>query len=211
MDIKMSDLSPQQAYHTMTQTIIPRPIAWILTQNKNNSLNLAPFSYFCGVCSDPPIIMISFGKRPDGSQKDTLVNIRERNDFVLHIPSKKMAADLSESSRGLPPEESEIDAIGLKTIAMPGSSLPRLVDCKIAYSGELYEIQEMGKGPQYLMFGKLNNLYLADEITSLKEKERLKVDAHEADILARLGGDQYCGLNDIFSIQRPIDSSKPSP
>jgi len=56
MHIDMSTLSPAQAYAMMTQTVIPRPIAWILTGNSDNTYNLAPFSYFNALASDPPIV-----------------------------------------------------------------------------------------------------------------------------------------------------------
>ena len=82
MHFDLSELSPNRVYYTMIQTLVPRPIAWVLTDNGNDSFNLAPFSYFNGVASDPPLLMISVGKKPDGTLKDTRTNIIERNEFV---------------------------------------------------------------------------------------------------------------------------------
>ncbi|HCH70255.1 MAG TPA: hypothetical protein DE042_07255, partial [Colwellia sp.] len=59
MNLNFSEFSQNQRYHLMTQTIIPRPIAWALTDSNNGQLNLAPFSYFTAVSSAPPILMIS--------------------------------------------------------------------------------------------------------------------------------------------------------
>ena len=82
MDIDLAALGPAQVYGLMTQTLIPRPIAWVLSENSDGGLNLAPFSYFNAVCSSPPLVMISVGKKPDGSFKDTRVNIEGRRFTV---------------------------------------------------------------------------------------------------------------------------------
>ena len=81
MLINLKELSTPQVYFTMTQTVLPRPVAWILSENENESYNLAPFSYFNAVCSDPPLIMVSIGLQDDGRDKDTLVRYspRQRN------------------------------------------------------------------------------------------------------------------------------------
>jgi len=79
MELDISSLSPNQVYHTLIQSIVPRPIAWVLSENSDKSHNLAPFSYFTAVSSDPALLMFSLGKRPDNNaRKDTLVNITER-------------------------------------------------------------------------------------------------------------------------------------
>ena len=54
MYVDISQLDPQQIYITLTQTVIPRPIAWVLSENANGSLNLAPYSFLNAVSSEPP-------------------------------------------------------------------------------------------------------------------------------------------------------------
>ena len=71
MILSFEDLSPNEVYYTLIQSIVPRPIAWVLSENANLTHNLAPFSYFNGVSSNPPLVSISVGRRIDGSQKDT--------------------------------------------------------------------------------------------------------------------------------------------
>ena len=39
--------------------IIPRPIAWITTLSEEDIENCAPYSFFNGVSSDPPMIMFA--------------------------------------------------------------------------------------------------------------------------------------------------------
>ena len=86
MVIDFNQLTSSQVYYTMTQAIIPRPIAWVLSDHGNCKLNLAPFSYFNAVCSKPPILSVSVGLKKEGAKKDTWINIEERSHFVVHIP-----------------------------------------------------------------------------------------------------------------------------
>jgi flavin reductase (DIM6/NTAB) family NADH-FMN oxidoreductase RutF len=105
MFIDFGDMTPQQIYFTLTQTVIPRPIAWVLSENANASFNLAPFSYFNAISSNPPLVMISAGMKPEGGAKDTRDNIRDRHDFVIHIVSldqlDAMNASSAKSTRAL--------------------------------------------------------------------------------------------------------------
>ncbi len=85
MIIDLGKLGSSDIHGVMTQVIIPRPIAWVLSDNGNGTWNFAPFSFFNGICSDPPLVMISVERRPCGAKKDTWVNIEERSDFVTHV------------------------------------------------------------------------------------------------------------------------------
>jgi len=116
MIIDFSNYSASQRYHLMTQTIIPRPIAWALTAsnlnslplNNNNEINLAPFSYFTAVSSEPAILMISVGKKPNGDAKDTLVNVLKNKKMVIHIASEQQAELVTQTAATLPYGQSEL-------------------------------------------------------------------------------------------------------
>jgi len=197
----MSDLSPIQTYATMTQTVIPRPVAWVLSQNESGSYNLAPFSYFNALSSDPPMIMLSIGREPDGSIKDTHINIEARKHFIVHIAHREMAEPMTLSSASMAPEVSEVDELGLKLADMPGSELPRLADCRIAYACEFSEIKMIKT--QAIVFAELKHLYLDDAVVGSDAKGRLAVKADAADPLGRLGGGEYFGAGEIIFVKRP--------
>ena len=79
----------KESHKLMIGSIVPRPIAFVSTISKNGILNLAPFSYFNGVCSNPPTIMFAPGRRGyDGGIKDTLQNIQDTHEFVVNIVSE---------------------------------------------------------------------------------------------------------------------------
>lgn len=203
MYLDLHTMNPGQVYFNMIQTLIPRPIAWVLSENAQGGFNLAPFSYFNAVCSDPPIIMISVGKQADGSHKDTRVNIEARNDFVIHIAHREMLEAMNASSATLPSEVSEVEQIGLATVPMEGSRLPRLADCRIAYACERHQILEIGNGPQSLILGQVNGIYLDDAVAHVNDKGRLKVDAAAVDPLGRLGASEYVTFGEVVTLARP--------
>jgi flavin reductase (DIM6/NTAB) family NADH-FMN oxidoreductase RutF len=203
MNINFSDFSANQRYHLMTQTIIPRPIAWALTDSNNGTFNLAPFSYFTAVSSAPPILMISVGKKPNGDNKDTLVNIIKNKKVVIHIASKQHADLVTQTAQTLPHGESELANSNIMTTEFEGFSLPRLSQCDIAYGCELYEIKELGDVPQHLIFLQVKTLYISDSVAELDEKQRITVHANRVKPLSRLGGGEYASIETPFSITRP--------
>ena len=89
MIIDPADQSFSENHKLMIGSIVPRPIALVSTISNDNVYNLAPFSYFNGVCSNPPTIMFAPARRGyDGKIKDTLNNIQEMNEFVINIVSE---------------------------------------------------------------------------------------------------------------------------
>lgn len=203
MQIKLDELSSPMAYFTMTQTVVPRPIAWILSENEDAGFNLAPFSYFNAVCSDPPLVMVSIGTQDDGSEKDTLRNIKARSQFVIHIASSSQLPELNQSSATLPPGESEVLANRLQTTSVEGFRMPRLSDCKIALMCERYQIQTIGNNQQSLLFAEIREIYLDDDCVEVGDKGRLKVLAERVQPLARLGASEYASFGDVLVARRP--------
>jgi flavin reductase (DIM6/NTAB) family NADH-FMN oxidoreductase RutF len=204
MLIDLDKLSSSQAYFTMTQTVLPRPIAWVLTENQSKTYNLAPFSFFNAVCSDPPLVVISIGRKDSGQPKDTLVNLRERPDFVVHIASCTQLAALNQSSAPLPYEDSEVIAGNLQTSAVEGYRLPRLTDCKIAFMCSIHSIQEIGNNRQSLVLGLVSKIFVADECTEISESGRLIIDPQTINPLSRLGASRYSSFGETLVAERPV-------
>jgi len=198
MIIDFSELKPRQIYKTMIQTIIPRPIAWTLTENDNGSFNLAPFSYFNAIGSNPPMVSLSIGKRKDGSDKDTKRNIEERQYFTVHIPSVDSAQLVTDSAKGLDPNVSEVSELSLELI-QGSAKTPRLKDCKVAYFCKLERIIELGNVPQSLVIGLVESIYVADDCIE-EQDGKFEIDASAINPLGRLGGSDYCTFGQPFTI-----------
>ncbi|CAA0119567.1 Uncharacterised protein [BD1-7 clade bacterium] len=203
MLINVSELSSNQVYHTITQTLIPRPIAWVLTENSTGGdFNLAPFSYFTAVSSDPALLMLSVGMKDDHTPKDTRVNIKSNSHFVVHIPHAEQAECVTQSAASLEYGDSEIERQEIELSEFGDFPLPRLTSCKVAFGCELYESLQLGGAPQELIFGKITHVYISDDV-AYQEGQRLTVDAASIDPLARLGGSEYWVNGAAIKIRRP--------
>lgn len=202
MILDLTELSPNRVYYSLIQTLVPRPVAWVLSDNGDESYNLAPFSYFNGVASDPPLIMLSIGKKPDGELKDTRVNIIERSEFVVHIAHRELAGLVTESSRVLPAGESELSAAGLATTPFGDFRLPRLSDCRVALACERYRVEDITP-TQAMILGRVRQIYVDDAVVSEDEKGRAKIHADRIDPITRLGGDEYGLFGGVITVPRP--------
>ncbi|CDT69244.1 conserved hypothetical protein [Vibrio coralliirubri] len=202
MNLKLDTLAPTQIYHLMTQTVVPRPIAWALTESSDQEYNLAPFSYFTPVSSNPPLLMLSVGKKPSGEIKDTTRNALETGKLVIHIASSSSAETMTATAATLEHGDSEVTANNIELVEFEGFSLPRVKECSVAFGCTLYEVKEVGEVPQSLIFAQVETVYISEDIID-KESERLKIDALALDPLSRLGGGEYATLSNVFSVARP--------
>jgi flavin reductase (DIM6/NTAB) family NADH-FMN oxidoreductase RutF len=148
--------------------------------------------------------MLSIGKKPDGSEKDTRRNIRERSHFVINIPHREQARAVTASSAGLAHGESEVEQLGLELTAFEGSALPRLADCRIALACERYQILDIGSIPQALILGRVNRIYADDTVLAESAPgERPQILAERVDPIGRLGGSDYTTFGEILTVPRP--------
>ena len=202
MQIKFTDISPNQRYHLLTQTVIPRPIAWVLSENTDASLNLAPFSFFNAMCSDPALLVMSVGKKDGGERKDTAVNLLSGREFVVHIANAAQADTLTKTAATLDYGASELDGADLELVALDGCPIPRLSSCDVAYHCRLYDHHLVGPNQQAFIYAEVISLYLSENVADVDGK-RITVDANKVDPLARLGAAQYAGITSAFKVARP--------
>jgi len=200
MIFDVHNLPKADVYRLLTHTVVPRPIAWVLTENENGSHNLAPYSYFNVVSSDPGLLMFSVGHKRDGSKKDTWYNIEQREKFVIHIADASLANMVNESARPLPLGESEINHIETALVADKAFGMSRLEAAPVAFACKRYDIHLVGNGPQAVIYAQVEAAYVADH---LEGESSLLVDALSLNPLARLGAEDYSSLGEIKSIPRP--------
>ncbi|MGL6261763.1 flavin reductase family protein [Vibrio sp. WXL103] len=202
MQIDFKALSSSERYHLMTQTVIPRPIAWVLTESSEANYNLAPFSYFTAVSSQPPLMMFSIGKKPTGERKDTVVNLERQQRCVVHIASAELAPSVSATAETLDHGESEVSKNAIELNTLTDFPLPRVAGAPIAFGCRLQQIIEMGDTPQSLVFVEIESVYISDSV-ACNVDGRVKVDAALLQPLMRLGGQEYAHLGEVFSVSRP--------
>ncbi len=196
MIINLNDLAPIERYHIMTQSIVPRPIAWVLSKNLGGNYNLAPFSYFTAVASNPPLLMFSVAPKPDGKMKDTVINITREKEFVIHIADSSQLQAVQDSAEPIAYGESELNLTGQQLTDFNETTLPRLNDCPVAFACTLYEQQQISNIKQTLIFGEITHVYIADKLTDTDGK-RVRIESEKLSPLCRLGLGQFADIHNI--------------
>ncbi len=199
MILDPKEMSASAVYHTLVSAIVPRPIAWVSTVSNEGIANLAPFSFFSGVTASPPSIMFSPVNRPDGSSKDTVVNIRDNQQFVINVVPFSLAEEMNLTSAEFPAAISEFEAAGLTPSKSVRVAPPSVKESPIQMECELIQIVEVGQGPlaANLVIGKILLVRVADEVSTDG-----RIDAGKLDAIGRLGGRSYCRSLDRFELER---------
>jgi flavin reductase (DIM6/NTAB) family NADH-FMN oxidoreductase RutF len=201
MQLDLSQLPPRDAYQWLIGLILPRPIAWVSTVGPSGSTNLAPFSFFQGVTSSPPTLMFVPVNDRAGRKKDTLRNIEQIPEFVVHLVSHAQAETMNRTSALLPYGESEIDAFSIETVPAERVRPPRLARAAVAFECALHQIVPIGDGPlaANVVFGRILLTHVHDDVLGPDGRP----DVRKLDLVGRLGGDDYASTRDRFSLPRP--------
>ena len=118
-------LAAQDRYKLLTATVVPRPIAWVVTEDLNGVRNAAPYSFFNVFANDPPVMVIGIGGRKPGDSKDTGANISATGQFVVNLVGEANAGAMNVTAIDFPPEVDEIAEAGLTTVASVKVRPPR--------------------------------------------------------------------------------------
>jgi flavin reductase (DIM6/NTAB) family NADH-FMN oxidoreductase RutF len=195
MTIDPAQHSRGDNYKLLTNLVVPRPIAWITSQNAAGVINLAPFSFFNAIGSDPLLVVIGVGPGNDGGLKDTARNIAEAKEFVVHLVTEELIDAMNISAADFPPNESELQAAGLTPAASTKIKVPRIAEAKAALECTLHSIQTIGRNT--LILGQIVYFHVSDELMG----DRLHVNGFAP--IGRLGSPSfYCRTTERFELPR---------
>ena len=190
MNIDPTKQSFQENHKLMIGSIVPRPIAFVSTKSTNGILNLAPFSYFNGVCSKPPTIMFAPARRGyDGLTKDTLNNIRSTKEFVVNLVSEEIVEPMVECATDYDKEIDEFKISNLTPIDSDKISSPRVKESKVSYECELNTIVEIGEaepGAGFVVIGTIVMFHIQDDVYNDG-----RIDLKALNPIGRLAGNSY--------------------
>ena len=193
----------QETHKLMIGSIVPRPIAFVSTQSKNGKNNVAPFSYFNGVCSKPPTIMFAPARRGwDGEEKDTLINIRDTEEFVVNIVSESFAEKMVMCATDFDTDVDEFEISGLNTADSQKIKPPRVEEAKISFECKLNQIVEIGDGSAgsgFVVIGTIVLFHIDDDIY-----DDGRILLNQLEPLGRLAGNWYTRLTDTLKIVRKV-------
>lgn len=187
-------MSSTDAYKLISGLVIPRPIAWLTTQNSTGLVNAAPFSFFNVVSKEPVIVSIAMTE-----MKDSVRNLLETKEGVIHLINMDNVEAMNQTSAPLTAAESEIEKFGIKITESEEVKVPAIKNAKARLEVVLHQHISVGK-TSHLMLLEVKNILIDDAVI---DEEKFYINAQELDPVARLSGRAYTSLGNTFEITRP--------
>ncbi len=188
-------LPTSDVYRFLISAVVPRPIAFVSSIGADGGMNLAPFSYFNAVSSEPPLVTIAINDR-DGDPKDTLRNIRETKEFVVNVVSEPLLDAMVSTAGDWPRGTSEFGPAGLTPAPSTRVRPPYVAESPLQLECTLH--REVALGNSILVVGEVILARVRDDVLT-----EGKVDAAKLAPIGRLGGEFYAPLGTILKRKRP--------
>ncbi len=208
MQFDFDALSGRDRYKLLVSTVVPRPIAWVVTRSAAGIVNAAPYSFFNAISGDPPLLAVSIEGRTDG-RKDTAVNIRESGQFVVNLVNDATAAAMVVTAIDFDPSISEVAEARLATLPSVKIGPPRIADSPVAFECEVSQTIEL-PGNRDLVLGRVVMMHIADP--AVLDAARCYVDTPKLELVGRMhGGGWYARTSDLFEVARiPVEDWNPA-
>lgn len=197
-----SELTERENYKLLIGSVIPRPVAVVTTKSAKDIVNIAPFSYFNIVSSNPPILSLAIQRKQD-AVKDTAKNILETIEAVIHILDEDNVEEVNKTAANLPNEESELYLTDLTLTDSVIISVPALTEAKVRFETSLYEhveIRNKNKVTADLFLLEVQKYHLNETVYDDKTG---RIDSRKLNAVSRLAGNDYAAIGEIFTIARP--------
>lgn len=195
-------LSERENYKFLIGSIIPRPIAFVTSINEAGVVNAAPFSFFNIVSSNPPMISISV-QRKAGEQKDTARNITTTKQFVVHVVSEEIVAEVNKTAANLAPHQSELDDTQFTLVNSVKVAVPAVTEAKVRFECELVQHVPLGGDDGQpgcdLLIGRIVQYHIDEAIYN----DKGHIDARKLQPMSRLAGNDYATIGEFLTIARP--------
>ncbi len=191
-----------EIYHLMNSIVQPRPIAWISSVSEAGALNLAPFSYF-NICSmNPPIISNSIFYNRDGSEKDTLKNIKATGKYVVGAVSLEAAEKANLSSAPYDSNVNEFNEAQVQPIARENGEPPFISESPVQLVCELHQTIPLGQGAGVgtLVLGNVKEIFLSVQLKDIEWQKGISPE--RMNNVGRMGADFYTKTTDVFQMAR---------
>ncbi len=173
MIYELNKIDPIQIYHLMAQTIIPRPIAWIITQD-NGVINIAPFSFFTPLSSKPATVVVSIGHKENGDLKDTLANIKKNKKCTICMVDEHHLEKMHFSSKELPKNQSESKEFDITTKELIKDFPPMIQNASVAYCCTFNQIIDLGDARTIPVILNVETIYVDDKTIKNKDRPRIQ-------------------------------------
>lgn len=178
--------------------VSPRPIGWISTVGKSGVVNLAPYSFFNAVSTDPHFVMFSSGGR-----KDSQRNAEETGEFVCSLATYDLRDAMNRTSQHVGPDVDEMALAGLSPAPSTLVAPPRVAESPVAFECKYWRTVDLpgpdgGPGTHAIVLGQVVGVHIDDTVIADG-----KVDVTRLKPIARLGYGDYAVIDEVFELPRP--------
>jgi flavin reductase (DIM6/NTAB) family NADH-FMN oxidoreductase RutF len=192
--------SSENIYKLLVSTVVPRPIAWVTTQDVDGTVNAAPFSFFNAVSGNPPVVVFGIGGRGPGDVKDTGGNIRRTGQFVVNLVSNALAEQMNITAIDFGKEINELREAGLTTAPSSKVKPPRIAESPVSFECERLVIVEVGVD-RAVILGKVVAIHVRDEF--VLDPAKCYIDTPKLELIGRMHGrGWYARTTDRFEMPR---------
>ncbi|MEQ7169921.1 flavin reductase family protein [Enterococcus innesii] len=194
------DLTQRENYKLLIGSIIPRPVAVVSTQSADGIVNIAPFSFFNIVSSEPVILSLAI-QRKEGELKDTARNLLATKEAVVHILDQTNVQEANKTAALLPADQSELTVSGFTTTTSKTIAVPGLKEANVRLETTLHQHIPIKKGQQTtadLLLLEVVGYQIAEDVY-----QDGKIDPRALQAVSRLAGNSYATIGEIFDIKRP--------
>lgn len=185
-------LTSRKTYDLLTGLVVPRPIALVTTQSRDGVLNCAPFSFYQGVCGDPPIVSLSIARHHSGL-KDTFRNILLEGEFVVNTPRDEDMEAVEVAAGPFEPGTSEVEAAGFTPAESEAVRVPGLREPPVRLECRLHDQVSIAGGKVTVVFGRVVRFHVEE---GLRDGGTLNYE--QLGPLARLGAGAYTTLGEVL-------------
>jgi len=187
--------------------IVPRPIGWISTVDKQGRVNLAPYSFYNGVSEFPPMVYFAVtGTYGDNPTKHSRMNAEETGEFVVNMVSGPLAEKMNITTAMVARDVDEMKLGGLTPAPCRFVKAPRVAESLVALECKYWKTLELPVEPGHetqkgsIVFGQVVGVHIDDSV--LKNG---RVDVLALKPVARLGYSQYTTTENVWNMRRPDD------
>jgi flavin reductase (DIM6/NTAB) family NADH-FMN oxidoreductase RutF len=191
LEVGPEDWAAREFYQLMTALVVPRPIGWISTISGAGMRNVAPYSYFNLMGSDP--CYVAFGS---SGVKDSLTNLREVPEFVANIVTMHLLEKMNFTAADFPSEEDEYGWAGLTPVPSVRIRPPRVGEARAHLECELVQI--VSDRNTHIVLGRVVHAHVDPAVWN-----NGRVDPRLLDPVCRLSGSAYASLGELFNVARP--------
>jgi flavin reductase (DIM6/NTAB) family NADH-FMN oxidoreductase RutF len=196
----LATVTPRICYKLLVSTIVPRPIAWVVSQNAGGALNAAPYSFFNAFAFDPPVVGIGIGSHAGGRAKDTRANIAATGEFVVNLVSEDTGEAMNVTAIEFDPEVDELAEAGLTTCPSATVKPPRIAASPVAFECTLLQMVDLGPASA-LALGRVLAIHVRDE--AVLDAASGYVDTPALELIGRMHGTGwYARTADRFEMPR---------